>query len=293
MKNKTSAFSLVELSIVIMIIGILLVGITQASRLVAQSKLKTARSVTQSSPVASIPGLWAWYESTSEASFTTAQTDDSSQIGTWYDINPQSTQNNKFDLTRTASSAVIYTATAINGLPAVNFATGASTVSLTNSNFIPVTGNNFSFFIVLQSAEGMVGAATRVAFKNGADNTGFGYRTASGPVRNVLVGASTLAPSSGSVPAKSVEIISSVGTSGAAVELWLNGAAVALGSATAVAGVTPTGALYVGGSATASTAWLGYIGEVIIFEGVLKDADRQDVEKYLGKKWGIVVSTAS
>ena len=293
MKNKSSAFSLIELSIVILIIGVLLVGITQASRLVKQSKLNTAKTMTQSSPVSSIAGLYAWYEASSDDSFLAAQVDDGAQISKWADINPQSTQNSKFDLTRTASADVLYKASGINGLPSVNFVTGSTTVSLSNSTAIPVTGNNFSYFIVLQSAEVTVGGATRIALKNGGVNTGFGYQTASGPVRNALVGASPLAPTSGSVPAKNAEIISSVATSGGAVQLWLNGATVPLVSATAIAGATATGALYVGGSITANTAWMGYIGEVIIYEGVLKDADRWDIEKYLGKKWGITISQAS
>jgi len=49
-KIKT-AFSLIELSIVILIIGILVAGVTQSSRLVRAIKLQTARSITNSSSI--------------------------------------------------------------------------------------------------------------------------------------------------------------------------------------------------------------------------------------------------
>jgi len=57
-KNKISqAFSLIELSIVILIIGILVAGVTQSSRLVTQFRLLSARNMTQSSPVPTIKDL--------------------------------------------------------------------------------------------------------------------------------------------------------------------------------------------------------------------------------------------
>ncbi|MFM7620300.1 MAG: prepilin-type N-terminal cleavage/methylation domain-containing protein, partial [Alphaproteobacteria bacterium] len=50
-KIKTQAFSLIELSIVILIIGILVAGVTQSSRLVNQFRLTSARNITLSSPL--------------------------------------------------------------------------------------------------------------------------------------------------------------------------------------------------------------------------------------------------
>ncbi len=60
------AFSLIELSVVVLIIGILIAGITQSSRLVRAMKLNTARSLTRSSDVASIKNLTAWFDATAE-----------------------------------------------------------------------------------------------------------------------------------------------------------------------------------------------------------------------------------
>ena len=70
MKNfKKNAFSLIELSIVILIIGILVAGVTQSSRLVRQFTLNSARNITQGSPVYSILGLLTWVETTMASSY--------------------------------------------------------------------------------------------------------------------------------------------------------------------------------------------------------------------------------
>ena len=55
-KNLHKAFSLIELSIVVLIIGILIAGITQGSRLVRQSRLVVARSLTQNASLLLMPG---------------------------------------------------------------------------------------------------------------------------------------------------------------------------------------------------------------------------------------------
>ena len=68
-KNIKKAFSLIELSIVILIIGILVAGVTQSSRLVSQFRLLSARNITQSSPVHSIKDLLIWLETTSTKSW--------------------------------------------------------------------------------------------------------------------------------------------------------------------------------------------------------------------------------
>ena len=60
------AFSPIELSIVILIIGILIAGVTQSSRLIRQAKLKTAQTLTSGAD----------------------------GVTTWYDINPQSSSKN-------------------------------------------------------------------------------------------------------------------------------------------------------------------------------------------------------
>jgi len=89
-KNFNKAFSLIELSIVILIIGILVAGVTQSSRLINQLKLLSAQSLTRSSDVNSILDLTFWVESTLDGSFTNSsgsfQLDNGGSISSWNDI---------------------------------------------------------------------------------------------------------------------------------------------------------------------------------------------------------------
>ena len=58
-KNRfiKKGFSLVEISIVLLIVGILISGITTYSRLVKQMKLSAVKHITAASPVPAIKGL--------------------------------------------------------------------------------------------------------------------------------------------------------------------------------------------------------------------------------------------
>ena len=85
MKNKISAFTLIELSAVIAVIGILIAGVIGANGLVKKSKIAAAQTLTKASPISSITDNAFWLESSLEASFkdTESSTDDS--VTTWYD----------------------------------------------------------------------------------------------------------------------------------------------------------------------------------------------------------------
>ena len=83
-------FSLIELSIVILIVGILIAGVTTSSRLVKRMKITTAQNITQSSPVPSIKDLSVWYETTMDGSLLDIEKSDGTPITIWYDGNLQS-----------------------------------------------------------------------------------------------------------------------------------------------------------------------------------------------------------
>jgi prepilin-type N-terminal cleavage/methylation domain-containing protein len=120
-KNKYSlkkAFSLIELSIVILIIGILVAGVTQSSRLVSRMRILSARSITQSAPVSSIKDLYSWHETVLESSFDEAEASDGTRITNWYDFNPQ-TSTDKILINQTdVNLKPLYSSGKINGLPA-------------------------------------------------------------------------------------------------------------------------------------------------------------------------------
>lgn len=312
MKNnrKLRAFSLIEVSIVVLIIGILIAGITQSSRLLAQAKVNTAKSLTQSSPAASIKGLSLWIESTLDSSFISTETDDGTAISEWRDYNPQ--VSTKADFVK-GTTAPTYTLNAINGIPAVLF-DGSAFMSATN--FSDISTNQATVFIVVKLPSTL--ASEAIISKRGADasagvnfqvstnstaSTGWTY--CDGEVQDAVT--CELAASGAAVIATNSYIYSSVYTANSdvittstagGINFFQNGAKL---NQVATSGTSRTGpvssgnkALHIGATSftTPTNGFKGYIGEIIVYDRALKQEERQSIEGYLSKKWGIGVTVA-
>ena len=121
MKNfHKKAFSLVELSMVILIVGILIAGVSQGIDLYQDMRLATARSLTQNSRVNRIEDLTMWFESTSEQSFEKPNPNDGDRIALWKNINFK--LSNRIDVAQsTQASKPFYVRNGINNIPALRF----------------------------------------------------------------------------------------------------------------------------------------------------------------------------
>src|ERR1051325_5743143 len=82
------AFSLIEIAIVVLVIGLIVAGIAQAGRLITKSTLTSARSTTNSSPVPLVDNLVLWLETTSEESFNASEAKDGLKVSFWKNIAP-------------------------------------------------------------------------------------------------------------------------------------------------------------------------------------------------------------
>lgn len=146
-------FSLVEIAIVLLIVGILISGITTYSRLVKQMKLSAVKHITASSPVPAVKGLALWLETTMDGSVTGAvnplSPDDNEKIVSWNDINPQS-QSRIIVSQNTDSLRPIYTTLGtINDLPAIKFSGGQFLQSLKSiTGNVPLTQGDDSFTMI-------------------------------------------------------------------------------------------------------------------------------------------------
>jgi len=159
-KSFKTAFSLVELSIVVLIIGILIAGISQSSRLVRAMKLTTARSLTRSSDVNSIRNLTAWFDATAEGVMSTAlpltanatytSPENRDNVMVWKDSNPQDAEADKVVLyNNNTANSPMYLANGIGGLPSLYFDNADILVS-NNLVTMPLQAGsrNYSMFVV-------------------------------------------------------------------------------------------------------------------------------------------------
>ncbi|MFT6332301.1 MAG: prepilin-type N-terminal cleavage/methylation domain-containing protein [Lentimonas sp.] len=119
-KNK-QGYSLLELSISILIVSILILAVSKGSRILSESKLQGARILTTNSPInVNAKSLAFWLETTSNNSFDANEVVDGSKISNWYDINP-TLLGNGFDVNQAGDKRPTYVRDATNGLPALRF----------------------------------------------------------------------------------------------------------------------------------------------------------------------------
>ena len=299
MKNNRDlrAFSLIEISIVVLIIGILVAGVTQSTRLLSQAKTSSAKTLTQSSPVSSVKNLVLWVESTSDASFNSNETDDASAITDWYDINPQNSLKNSF----TATNKPTYALSAINGLPAVKF-NGANIMN--SANFSNIITNSVTVFAVVKLPASV--AAQPIIAKRAGNSANFQFGTGTSSagwqfcdstcLTNYAAGSNAAVSANGSYVASVVYNGSStaVATStSTGIAFFQNGAlANAVQTTTTSPSTSVAGSLTLGGDGV-NGFFGGHIGEVIVFDRAIKKEERQSIEGYLGKKWGINMTVAN
>lgn len=117
-KNQ-KAFSLMEISMVIFIIGILIAGISSGIDLYNDARISKAQALTKSSKIPRIPDLALWLDSVSPQAFNKAPSQNE-KIANWKDINPFS--NNKLEAYQTSEDfKPTYNFNSISGLPALKF----------------------------------------------------------------------------------------------------------------------------------------------------------------------------
>ncbi len=288
MKNnsKKSAFSLIEISIVILIIGILIAGVTQGNTLVSKFRLNTARSLTQSSPVASIPDLASWWESTSEASFDVNETNDGSKITSWIDINPQRIE--KVNLTQNDSDfRPIYRKKGLNNLPSVYFdgSTGQYFLGTYDDSL-----NHFktTIFIVTLNENG---SDIGNLLLQGSPSNGLPSRAIGISETSYSVATGTNVFTAPHDKRANVFVTTDNGTNS---YIYLNSVNVAnTTSGTMVKNPELIiGAYIIAGNYSSPVfGYKGLIGEIIIFSRDLSDSERNDVEKYLSQKWNIPLNS--
>jgi hypothetical protein len=289
-QQSKTAFSLFELSIVMLVIAALVIGSMQGGELIRKAKVNAAATLTKSSVVSGMDGLVLWFETTMPNSFSNIEASDGTSITSWYDIsNTKITANNA-----TAGTSPVYTTNVLNGLPVVRFTSASSQyLAFTGTDLV---NSNYTIFLVAsrsssQNTNLIIGGTSTTNFQNlhagWILNTTPRFRIAhygDGTSGTDYIDYVTTTYTSQSFAIHSFNFNSASGRT-----YYENGTQRA--SLTSTASKTPVSSWTGSAIGRFTTNFFnGDVAEVIMFNRFLNDTERRDVEQYLSKKWGITVS---
>ena len=304
-KNHKQAFSLVEISIVILIIGLLIAGISKASDMIFDAELKTGRSLTKGAKVGRMANLALWLETTSAESILDNERFKDTTVTMWRDINPQSTS--KFIFKISGTGAPKYIEEGQNNMPAIRFpnavdlflpysSEASTTVLPYPSTQIFSSGAYATIFVVLKPAatvtnlisfcEYTAAATPHVCSVGKEISLGLNI---DGKFMNATATTSTLT-STNAYASRNLIIVSAIKDI-ANQKLFVNGADKFPHATPNTYATTNafSGTFRVGGTTSPGVE----IYEIIVFSSNLSDSDRYSVESYLGKKYSIPVTQNS
>ncbi len=268
---------------------------TQGSRIMTESKLKSSRSLTVSSPVNSMSGLVLWLDATDSTTISTGTVasnaytnapNNNADVVYWMDRNPQISTAKKELTAPLDANRPKYIKNGIVGLPTLQF--DGSTDYLQNNLGVIASGKtNYTMVAVFQSTI----RSQRLIFGQSS--------TCSGANLGILLGGSTVLSRGcgggydyGVIPYQIntpyVAIVRVNKGQANINSIYVNGAT-DFGSPASI-GVMQSGAITVGGYAGGSGGFFnGYISEIIVFDRALTNAEVVAVQSYLSGKYSIKI----
>ncbi len=286
--QKKTAFSLFELAIVLTIISILISGTFVGESLIRKSKITSAQNLTAQSPVNSIEGLVIWHESTSDKSFVPSKVEDGIKIKTWNNIAPN--QLYSVNAIQTNSTAQpIYQENVFNSLPMIYFNGSSYLETDYNTDFNP---SKLTIFAVIntKSIVGVYGSI--ISTRNDSPTAGYGiYSTVSGYQFWIGDGSGAGVSSNLNINSDNLVLLSAT-NDGSNSNFYSNGSLVTTNSAALVANNSLPFRIGAGNNSGAANYFFnGYVGEIIVFNRLLKVEERKSVEKYLSDKWKVQLNS--
>jgi hypothetical protein len=190
-----------------------------------------------------------------------------------------------------------YNATVASGKVAATYSSAYNALNFATSNTgyqtsYPANPTNETMFVVFNNALPSSANNVIIGGQAGARGLGAGYSGSGGATLNVVGnlnnGIVWLARTSGgSYTSGTTAIVSSQFTS-SSNSISLNGGTVSTGGAPGFSNATTT---YLGvDTRTTAYYYIGYAMEIIFYNSVLSDSDKQKIEGYLAQKWGLTSS---
>jgi prepilin-type N-terminal cleavage/methylation domain-containing protein len=297
MTLKQKAFSLIELSIVVLIIGILVAGATQGSRMVKQSRIKTAQNLTSGSGINAISGLTLWLEATLPGAIisTTHSSDpeDGDLVSSWKDVG--SVAINQISVTQSvAGKYPTYVDSGINQLPSLKFSGAQYLFSTPAAGGLPITPGNDDFTLIAVWMP--LSAITAVVYEQNNSSLVNGKRASFQLVSSSNYGFSGESNDFYITPyvLKKAYISAVTFSSTGAVSVYSNSSA-ASNTTTLNATTQNVGSSYFAVGVKSSTGFTqeffnGYISEIMIFDRSLRQPEINEIQTYLAAKYKITVS---
>ncbi len=290
--HMKKAYSLLELSMVAVITGILIAGVIAGVGMIRAAKISNTRLFTSKSPTIEISGIVAWYEAAMKESFNGSEASEGKSLTAWYDLTPGS-NSNIFGATKknqlvSSSSDITFVASGINSTPSVKFS-GASNAKFTisnsglSTNFYQGTSLQNTIFLVIRPNTSSSTIQTIL------DSGSSGSPTASISIQDtaIILNAGTSNSSSTTFTAGNDYVIAAYFNTTSS-QVFVNNATTAVGSGNS--GSNQLTGLTIGTNKSGSSGFNGLISEVIVYNRPLKMQERKDVMNYLSKKYKISVS---
>lgn len=278
-----SAFSFVELSVVLAIIGMLALGIMKTQDLINKARLSNAQNLTQNTAVKDIDNMVAWFETSLESSFLFSEELSGGQLSEWLDNNPNAAATNSATQTTINNRPRFYLDVINGGIPVVRFDGVDDFMTFDGT---PLVGSSYTIFVVEQRRS----SSNLMMFLGGdaANTLQIGYRnnTTLTQAHSTAV-LNDFAVTAYSNPTPTIH--SFWFNVGEGQKYWKNGGLNSDDASTAfVAALTSFSGAALGRYLT--NYFNGDIAEIIIFNRALQTNERQIAEDYLSKKYAITIS---
>lgn len=307
--TKKQAYSLIELSIVIVIIGILIAGILQGSGLVNKSRIAAAISLTKSSPVITTPNLTLWLETSlsyNEDTITSTthntKPEDGDFISAWKDINPQLKKKKILSQTTVDGRRPNYLEKGINGIPSLEFDTDSGNqdyLTLTQGSMpINISDNSYTMFVVWKSdrpSSDYSGASSVILAQGEAADYHEAGLAINSAVKFQYYGQNNTYTSASSevdyMPGKTYILGVAINNNNASnVRFFTNGFMSQGTSTNKDEADIQMDSFMIGTQQTALTFAGGLFSEIIIFDRDLTNEEIKTINQYLARKYGVTLT---
>jgi len=288
-KINKKAFTIIELSIVVLIVSVMIVGVATSKSILTKSRLANAKSLTRQSVVNDMgDDLIAWYETSLEGSFKPSEIKtDASLISLWKDSNENAIKNNDAYQTDLSFQPTLYQNVFYNSIPGLRFS-GAQYLNFDGTKFAKTS---YTVFVVEQrrsnkSENLFIGGTGNAQNSNlilgyGANTTISFAQYANDFSRSVEAYKS---------PIPRIHTFSFNNTAGKSHSI--NGGSTSTNNPVQANSLVSFSGAMIGQYKPDNSprTYIGDLAEIIMFKRSLKTEEVEAIESYLGSKYGIPVS---